>query len=306
MTSYSKQVETYDKREAVPLPLSLVLAWEQCICRSDTPLTTKLVLGAILVCARSSIRFGDAQRVRWGSLQLSAQGLRATAYASKTTKAGQPFFCTWHGLSGRGASTSWLLRWLAALASIPKAVFEVHADTVEPDYLFPHLDMRCMHLRGVPGSLTAPEASLLTLRSMKSTALASAAQLRLSRDDRLSQGHHRDSARLYSRNDTFASLHIQRSIALAVADGWRPQRSMARGGSAPVPEPPFAAPRTHPAEHLPASSLLEGPWHICTARHESMRATQTARPSPQARVQLSLQRTLPVSATRHPTQKPKQ
>ena len=49
---------------------------------------------------------------------------------------------------------------------------------------------------------------------------------------------------------------------------------MARGGGAPVPEPPFEAPRTHPAEHLPASSLLEGPWRIFTSRHESMRASQ--------------------------------
>ncbi|CAE7381066.1 unnamed protein product [Symbiodinium pilosum] len=291
VTSYSKQVEAYDKREAVPLPLSLVLAWEQCICRSDAPLTTKLVLGAILVCTRSSIRFGDAQRVRWGSLQLSTQGLHATAYATKTTKAGQPFFCAWHGLSGRDASTSWLLHWLAALASIPKAIFEVHADTVEPDYLFPHLDMHCISVEylapasytrtllclrwAAQSSMLSGSASLtLTLRSMKSTALASAAQLRLSRDDRLSQGHHRDSARLYSRNDTFASLRIQRSIALAIADGWRPQRSMARGGSAPVPEPPFTAPRTHPAEHLSTSSLLEGPWRIFTSRHESIHATQ--------------------------------
>ena len=101
VTSYTKQVEAYDKREAIPIPLSLVVAWEQCICEPGTPLTTKLVLGAILVCAHSSIRFGNAQRVRWGSLQLSTQGLRATAYATKTTKAGQPFFCTWHGLSGR-------------------------------------------------------------------------------------------------------------------------------------------------------------------------------------------------------------
>ena len=126
--SYAKQIEAFDKREAVPLPLSLIYAWEQCICNSATPLTTKLVLGAILVCTHSSIRFGDAQRVRWGSLQLSTQGLRATAYATKTTKAGQPFFCAWHGLSGRDSSTSWLLHWLAALSSIPKAVFEVHAD----------------------------------------------------------------------------------------------------------------------------------------------------------------------------------
>ena len=68
---------------------------------------------------------------------------------------------------------------------------------------------------------------------MKSTVLAVAAQLHLPKEDRLSQGHHRDSAKLYSRNDTFASLHVQRHISTQVAQGWRPQRSMARGGAAP-------------------------------------------------------------------------
>ena len=97
----------------MPIPLSLIAAWGQCVCDPSTPPATKLVLGAILACAHSSIRFGDAQRVRWGSLQLSSQGLHAAAYATKTTKAGQPFACTWHGLSGRNAQTSWLLQWLA-------------------------------------------------------------------------------------------------------------------------------------------------------------------------------------------------
>ena len=303
VTSYTKQVEAYDKKEAVPIPLSLIAAWEQCICCPSTPLTTKLVLGAILACTHSSIRFGDAQR-GWGSLQLSSRGLRATAYATKTTKAGQPFACTWHGLSGRDARASWLLQWLAALSCTPKTRFEVQDDTVEPDFLFPHLDLQCLSVEYLapasyarallclrwaaqsrmlsgPSALTASEASALTLHSMKSTALASAAQLRLSRDDRLAQGHHRDSARLYSRNDTFASLHIQRRIALAAADGWRPQRSMARGGSAPVPEPPFTLSQAHPAEHLPASSLVEGPWRIFTSRHESLHASHELRdPSP--------------------------
>ena len=283
VASYAKQVEAYDKREAIPIPLSLIVviaAWERCICDRGTPLTTKLILGAVLVCAHSSIRFGDAQRVKWGTIQLSSQGMHATAYATKTTKAGQPFACTWHGLTGRDTQSSWLLHWLAALAAIPRAVFAVHEDTVEPDYLFPRLNMNCLEVdylapasyartllclrwaaqsSTVSGSacLSPAEAGALTLHSMKSTALAAAAQLRLSKDDRLAQGHHRDSARLYSRNDTFASLHIQRSIAIAVSEGWRPQRSMARGGSAPVPEPPFSAPNSRPAEHRTSRRALE-------------------------------------------------
>ena len=83
VTAYSKQIDSYDKKEAVPLPLALLVMWELLLCTPDTPLTTKLVLGAALLCTRASIRFGDAQRVKRGSLQLSARscacvGLRKT------------------------------------------------------------------------------------------------------------------------------------------------------------------------------------------------------------------------------------
>ena len=67
---------------------------------------------------------------------------------------------------------------------------------------------------------------------MKSTMLAAAAQLAIAREDRLAQGHHRDSAKPYSRNDTFDSLLIQAQLAQQVAKGWRPTRSMTRGGQA--------------------------------------------------------------------------
>ena len=90
------------------------------------------------------------------------------------------------------------------------------------------------------------EARQLTLHSMKSTP---AAQLRLAKEIRLAQGHHRDSARLYSRNDTFESLDAQRRLATAMSTGWRPNRSVARGGQAPIPEPPFSLP---PGNRSPA------------------------------------------------------
>ena len=181
VTSYSKQVESYDKKEAVPLPLALTVAWELAICMQSTPLTTKLVLGAALLCTHASIRFGDAQRVKWGSIQLSTQGMHAVAYAAKTTKRGQPFACTWHGISGRDMHSSWLLHWLAALAQLPQAL-----------------------PRSPPRQ------------------------------------------RMYSRNDTFASLRVQRHVSSQVA-----QRSMARGGAAPVPEPPFQV-----SEDIPTCTCL--------------------------------------------------
>ncbi|CAE7689499.1 unnamed protein product, partial [Symbiodinium pilosum] len=299
VASYAKQIDSYDKKEAVPLPLALIVAWELVLCMHATPLTTKLVLGAALLCAHASICFGDAQRVKWGSIQLSTQGLHAVAYATKTTKRGQRFACTWHGISGRGPDSSRLLRWLSALAQLPRKLFETEGHTHEPDFFVPaprhavaygiFLGPRQLRTRLVdPGlsqqaKLSSAEARALTLHSMKSTALALAAQLHLPREDRLSQGHHRDSAKLCSRNDTFASLRVQRHICAQVAQGWRPQRSMSRGGAAPVPEPPFTVPRQVPSTELPAPALLQGPWRIFTSRHETLHAAaSTARQKPGA------------------------
>ena len=94
--------------------------------------------------------------------------------------------------------------------------------------------------------LTAEETISLTLHSMKSTLLAAGAQLHFAEQSRLAQGHHRDSLRLYSRNDTLEALRLQRELTAQLAGGWRPQRSMARGGAAPVPEPPFRVPPVPP------------------------------------------------------------
>ena len=148
--------------------------------------------------------------------------------------------------------------------------------------------------------LTSREALQLTLHSMKSTVLAAAAQLRLSKDVRLSQGHHRDSAALYSRNDTFDSLFAQRRLALALSRGWRPQRSIARGGQAPVPEPPFTLPATEPLPELPADALLQGSWAFFATRHETLHAAlPLAEPSTATRAPLS-----PPASPRSPSFEP--
>ena len=307
VAAYAKQIDSYDKKRRPYLyllhclwpgkrPSARMPRHSQPNCSSEPPCSAR---------TRASICFGDAQRVKWGSIQLSSQGLHAVAYATKTTKRGQPFACTWHGISGRDTGSSWLLHWLAALAQLPRNLFAAEERTHEPDFLFPHIDMQSLSVPFLaPASyartllcirwaaqdagisqharLNASEASALTLHSMKSTALALAAQLHLPREDRLSQGHHRDSAKLYSRNDSFASLRVQRHICTQVASGWRPLRSMARGGAAPVPEPPSNVSEHAPPQHLPAASLLQGPWRIFTSRHETMHAAdEPAQPTPE-------------------------
>ena len=119
-------------------------------------------------------------------------------------------------------------------------------------------------------ALQAFEAAELPLHSMKSTMLANAAQILMAREHRMSQGHHRDSGLLYSGNDTFSSLHVQRTVADAVADGFRPERSMARGAQALLPEPPFPVATHRPPKQIPHCDLQAGEWVIFTSRHEAM------------------------------------
>ena len=133
--AYGRQSREFDRKEATPIPLALLAHWERTLCTPQTYLTTKLFLGAVLLCTHASLRFGDAQRIEWQTLQLSAQGLHGTAYATKTTKCGQPFACTWHGITGRCTQSSWLLQWLSCLVEVGMQA------TLEPDFMFFHADL---------------------------------------------------------------------------------------------------------------------------------------------------------------------
>ncbi|CAE7837566.1 unnamed protein product, partial [Symbiodinium necroappetens] len=292
ISAYGRQSREYDRKEATPIPMALLACWERTICSAEAPLTTKLFLGAVLLCTHASLRFGDAQRIEWTTLQLSAQGLHGTAYATKTTKCGQPFACTWHGITGRCTQSSWLLQWLSCLVEVG-----TEAD-LEPDFLFFHADLDshkhpqvfpcsyahallCLRFMAQKAGLAESEAFALTLHSMKSTMLAAAAQIQFDEHARLAQGHHRDSLRLYSRNDTLEALRLQRELSTQLARGWRPQRSMARGGAAPVPEPPFSTPPQPPQQLLDYEQLQAGTWAVFTSRHESLhRNTEPQSPEP--------------------------
>jgi len=281
ISAYAKQSREVDRKEASPIPMALIVAWELMVCNPCTPFTTVLFLGAVLLCTHASLRFGDAQRIEWHTLQLSAQGLHGTAYATKTTKFGQPFACTWHGISGRDSDSSWVLKWLASIAAVAEQA------PLAPDFVFFHADLGkdthpqtfpcsyaqallCLRYLAQQAGLDHAEAAALTLHSLKTTLLAAGAQMHFAEQSRLAQGHHRDSLRLYSRNDTLEALRLQREMAAQIAAGWRPQRSMARGGAAPVPEPPFEVSPALPPRFLQHEALLAGPWSVFTSRHESM------------------------------------
>ena len=301
--AYAVRGTAKDRREALPIPWCLVASWEHVICQPRTALCTKLALGAMLLATHASLRFGDVQRIDVSSLSLGCTALHGTCYATKTTNMGQPFAVSLGGISGRDTESCWTLHWLASLRN---ALEQVNTPKHQVDFLWFNAQPELAKLQELapasyctamltlrwaatlpwqqPGQgLHSAEAKQLTLHSLKSTALASAAQLRLDKELRLFQGHHRDSADLYSRNDVFASLDVQHRISKALASGWRAERSIARGGQAPIPEPPFNLPPGEPVFSLPATALMQGPWQSFVTRHEALlaqRGPDTSGPAP--------------------------
>ena len=89
--SYALPGAARDRREAYPLPMSLVCEWERKVCRPDCPLPLLLWLGAALLCVHASLRWSDAMRVEWSSLSLTSTHLHGTCYKTKTSSHGQPF-----------------------------------------------------------------------------------------------------------------------------------------------------------------------------------------------------------------------
>ena len=80
-----------------------------------------------------------------------------------------------------------------------------------------------------PALLSPEQAANLSTHSMKSTLLAAAGQLNMNLENRAKQAHHKKSVQLYSRDDVWPSLFLQRDILVDVSTGWRPLTSQARG-----------------------------------------------------------------------------
>ena len=72
--------------------------------------------------------------------------------------------------------------------------------------------------------------------------LAAAGQLNMNLENCAKQGHHKKSVQLYSRDDVWPSLFLQRDTLVDVSTGWRPLTSQARGAKQPLPEPWFCSP----------------------------------------------------------------
>ena len=285
IAAFRSDVAPRDRKEALPLPLAAVAAWEVLVCLKSTAPQLRLLLGAFLLAFWASLRFGDMQRIRLSSLSLSACSLRGICYATKTTNRGQPFAVNPFGLTGRDIASSWVVAWLAELQRSWSATERHWGPSAEPDFLLPVLpglasrapepfvfQLPMAYSQALPAlrwalqlvppsgvSPTTPEESLaFTVHCLKVGLLSASAQLRLASDTRRKQGHHKDSVSLYARDDTIDALWVQSEVISACAKGWRPTRPIARGGQAPTLEASFTVPRTALPSALYLPSLPPG------------------------------------------------
>ena len=291
---------TADRKEALPLPLAVVVEWEKYICSPHCPQDRRLFLGGLLLALHGGLRFGDLQRIRLNSLSLTSTSLRGVCWQTKTTKRGQPFAVTLHGLSGRALDSLWVLPFLRAVQSAWLATEAAMEMSVIPDFILPVLtnlgglsrpssiyaqpmaysqSLAAMrHFLTIPWQdstkpvpVTSEESRAFTLRSLKVCLLAAGAQVRATEEARQHQGHHKSpSVQLYSRDDTILALDLQRQICLACAQGWRPARPIARGGQPPTLEPPFHVDRSQPNPAYQVSSFGDGVSRFVCSREADL------------------------------------
>ena len=257
----SKTRIPFERSEASPIPLAVLAAWENRILSSDSHPAEILTLGCFLIATMASLRFRDLLRTKPQSLSLQGFILRGISWRTKTSVSGQPWGVCCLGFSTRPSKEHWINKFLQVIAS-GLEISQAHwGSNWEPDFLLPSwtdtvpFSSPCTYHHGLAliryyaqclwlrePILSPDQARDLSTHSMKSTLLAAAGQLNLNVEHRAKQGHHKQSVQLYSRDDVWPSLFLQRDILTEVSTGWRPLTSQARGAKQPLPEPDFDSP----------------------------------------------------------------
>ena len=244
-----------DKRESLPLPLSFCAFLERLVLSEETQDDLALWCGSFLACISASLRFSDAQHVKWSSLCVSHFSLRGICFRAKTSKREALFAFVSFGphSSNENLGSNWLGRWIMLLDAVWFSLQARFGGNTTPDCLFFSFEagqfapasyaqtlLRLRQLLEMSG-LPASQSGAYTLHSMKSTFLSWMAQLEIPLTSRFLQGHHQvpGSAQLYSRDDIWPALRAQLLLWKAIHAGFMPMRPQHRGGQVPVQEPRF-------------------------------------------------------------------
>ncbi|CAE7198904.1 unnamed protein product [Symbiodinium sp. CCMP2592] len=242
-----------EKRESIPLPLSFVAFLERMLLSGKASLMDGIWAGSFLVAIGASLRFADAQHVRWSTLCVSSFTLRGICYRTKTTEGGCPWGLLSFGLfsSSEDWGMTWLPHWLGALDTVWCEVRSRFGPQPEPDCLFflwsetgfapasySQALQKLRYMLTLSGIAPA-QAAQYTLHSLKTTFLSWMSQLSIPLSSRFLQGHHKapGSAQLYSRDDVWPALRAQWLLWRSIHAGFRPARPQHRGGQSPLVEP---------------------------------------------------------------------
>ena len=282
------------RKEALALPLAIIIGFEERIANATTPLAEKIWLGNLLLAFWASLRWSEVQRTRPDSLCIDGTAIRGVSWLTKTSRSGMPFGANAFGLKSYPPHWGWAHHYVASLVAWMSPMSALSKDSVDFDFLMPDIlplgggghqvlaapmsyiaaltrfrwTLTCSWLGDA--RLTPAQARLYGLHSLKKSLLSYARQANFSKEDRQEQGHHRDgsnAARLYSADDVFGPLRLQASfIKMVTEQEFRPLRAQLRGGSAPIAEPMVSfAPRGVINWTAPVVPALVIPWAPASA-----------------------------------------
>ena len=240
-------------KEALPFSLYTVWQLERRLLMSACSTVETVIIGAILVCMWSGMRFADAQRCSYHSFCFDGKSLRGSCWRTKTSSRGQPWGLLASGFMSLG-TFNWVEKGLTTMDDLWHQAKSTNLDMPTPDFLFPKLGTSGIEIpwtpmtyadalawlryaTALPWKSSTQQSTQWTAHSMKSTLLACGAQLiaegKVTPEERMLQGHHRQgtskSLRIYSRDDVHGQLSFQQKVIDFVRRGGRFMTAQHRG-----------------------------------------------------------------------------
>ena len=217
------------KKEAVPLPLSVLLRLEKAVLSGCDE--AFFITGMLLMCW-AGLRWSDAQRMDLASITHEGNCLRGLCWRTKSQKRGMVWGCIADGFENH--------LWGACFF---EHIQQIKIKWAEQDFLFQSkgkpmsYSMGLAQLRrclNIHGGVEQEHCGMFTLHSLKATLLAYANMRGLDPHLRAAQGHHKAEGvssciELYGRNEIETQLRCQRLLVQAVRDDWAPAIPLQRG-----------------------------------------------------------------------------
>ena len=138
ITSFRQNPETSaGGKEALPLPMAVVVAFEWRARLAEAPRWDTLVLGAYLTMVWGGLRRSSLQRTSPGSLALDNHTLRGLTWRSKVSRLGQPFGLWTFGLSSRPPERGWGIFWFQCVSEWVRGLRQRVGPNVQVDHALP-------------------------------------------------------------------------------------------------------------------------------------------------------------------------